>query len=393
MQNRTLFTGDNLKVMRGIDADSIDLIYLDPPYNSNRDYAAPVGSEAAGAAFKDSWTLSDIDTDWVGQIAEREPGLHDAIQAAGVIHGKGMQSYLTMMGIRLLEMRRVLKPAGSIYVHVDPYADAYVRMVMDGVFGKSAFRNQLIWAYSGGGVPKKDFARKHDVILRYASGDYTFNKQYRPYAESCSGTHSDGTPVNRARGASLEAVWPISAVNTMSKERTGYPTQKPLALLERILKASSNEGDVVLDPFCGCATTCVAAEKLGRQWIGIDLSPMAVKLVRKRMGRLFGDEDDLLPIQIYPRTDVPKLSAGQRPPAPTTHKEALYGRQDALCNGCREYFRARSLEVDHIVPQSRGGSDHIENLQLLCGYCNRKKGDRSHAWLIRELVKEGMRDA
>ena len=120
MKNRTLFTGDNLKVMRGIDADSIDLIYLDPPFNSNREYSAPIGSEAAGAAFKDTWTLSDIDTDWVGQIAEREPGLHDAIRASGVTYGPSMQSYLTMMGIRLLEMRRVLKDTGSIYLHCDP---------------------------------------------------------------------------------------------------------------------------------------------------------------------------------------------------------------------------------------------------------------------------------
>ena len=142
--NRTLFTGDNLDVMRGINSECIDLIYLDPPFNSNATYSAPVGSEAAGAAFKDSWTLDDIDLAWHGQIADEHPGLYAIIDAAGECHGKSMKAYLIMMGVRLLEMKRLLKPSGSIYLHCDPTASHYLKMVMDAVFGKGNFCREII---------------------------------------------------------------------------------------------------------------------------------------------------------------------------------------------------------------------------------------------------------
>ena len=147
MKNRTIFTGDNLPVLRGLDTDSVDLIYLDPPFNSNRDYAAPIGSEAAGAAFKDTWTLSDVDVAWHGEIADRNPGLYELISLAGKTHSKGMMSYLIMMSPRLLEMERVLKPTGSIYLHVDPTASHYLKIAMDCVFGRDNFRNEIVWHY------------------------------------------------------------------------------------------------------------------------------------------------------------------------------------------------------------------------------------------------------
>lgn len=133
--NRTLWTADNLDILRGMNSETVDLIYLDPPFNSNRNYEAPVGSKAAGAAFKDTWTLSDLDVAWMGLIADEQPALANILSAAGVSHGKGMQSYLTMMAVRLLEMRRVLKPTGSIYLHCDPFASHYLKMLMDSVFG------------------------------------------------------------------------------------------------------------------------------------------------------------------------------------------------------------------------------------------------------------------
>ena len=138
--NRTIFTGDNLDIMRGLDSDSIDLIYLDPPFNSNRNYSAPIGSKAAGAAFKDTWTLDDIDMAWFGEIAEKNQPLYEVIDASRHCHGKGMMSYLIMMGVRLLEMKRLLKPTGSIYLHCDPTASHYLKLLMDAIIGKANFQ-------------------------------------------------------------------------------------------------------------------------------------------------------------------------------------------------------------------------------------------------------------
>ena len=144
VENRTIFEGDNLHILRGLDSETIDLIYLDPPFNSNRTYQAPIGSEAAGAAFRDSWTLSDLDNAWHGELAEREPGLYSAISAAEFSHGKSMKAYLIMMGIRMLEMRRILKPTGNIYLHCDPTASHYLKMMMDSIFGQQNFGMRLL---------------------------------------------------------------------------------------------------------------------------------------------------------------------------------------------------------------------------------------------------------
>ena len=166
--NRTIWTGDNLDIMRGMNSESVDLIYLDPPFNSNRNYAAPVGSAAAGAAFKDTWTLSDLDVAWMGLIADEQPAMYQVLQAAGLTHGKGMQSYLCMMGVRLLEMRRLLKDTGSIYLHCDPTASHYLKLLMDAVFGAGQFRNEIIWHYRKWSAGKYAFQRNHDIILFYS---------------------------------------------------------------------------------------------------------------------------------------------------------------------------------------------------------------------------------
>ena len=156
-RNRTLWTGDNLDVMRGLNSETVDLIYLDPPFNSNRNYAAPIGSEAAGAAFKDTWTLSDVDEAWHGEIAEANPALYQVVGAARLSHGKGMQAYLTMMAVRLLEMRRLLKPTGSVYLHCDPTASHYLKQLMDVVFGAGKLQERSGLALSKVASPAEKF--------------------------------------------------------------------------------------------------------------------------------------------------------------------------------------------------------------------------------------------
>jgi len=187
-------------------------------------------------------------------------------------------------------------------------------------------------------------------------------------------------------GLPAQDVWSdILPLRSWHKERVGYPTQKPLALLDRIIKASSNEDDMVLDPFCGCATACVAADRLHRQWAGIDLSPLAAKLVRQRIQA----EGPLLYDLIH-RTDIPKRTDVGKLPPYKTHKHTLFGQQEGLCNGCRIAIPFQNFTIDHRTPKSKGGTDHIGNLQLLCNACNSKKGAGTHAELIVKLQGEGI---
>ncbi len=406
--SRTLWTGDNLDILRGMNSETVDLMYLDPPFNSNRTYSAPVGSRAAGAAFKDTWTLSDLDVAWMGLIADEEPAIANLLNTSSLTHGKGMQSYLTMMAVRLLEMRRVLKPTGSIYLHCDPTASHYLKILMDAIWGQGNFRNELVWHFPDnfqGNV--KRFANNHNIIFFYAAAPFTFNHVRIPLdkprkrggriwskelGKVVPERGPDGKPVYRTYyDKKADDVWTIgqsSVTNPQSKERVGYPTQKPLALLERIIEASSNEGDMVLDPFCGCATACVAAENLGRQWVGIDLSEKAVELVNIRladtMGSLFHNR------LVTARTDIPRRTDIDSPKNYRKNKHVLYGQQEGRCGGCRTGFEFRHMEVDHIIPQARGGTDHVENLQLLCGHCNRIKGVRPQEYLAARLHEMGV---
>ena len=383
----TVWTGDNLPVLRGMNDACVDLIYLDPPFNSNRHYEAQIGSKAAGAAFKDAWTLDDIDVHEHGELADRNPAAYSVIEAARQAHGKGMQSYLIMMAVRLLEMRRILKPTGSVYLHCDPTASHYLKLLMDGIFGLANFQNEIIWHYRRWTGKAKRFQRLHDVILFYSATDgHKFDPLYDDYTEESlkrkQNFHTrikDGeayvTSIDK-RGVRAGDVWLIPVLNPNAKERTGYPTQKPLALLERIVRASSNPDDLILDPFCGCATALVAADRLSRRWAGIDLSPLAIKLVNERIaedrpGGLFGGATALTEPPV--RTDLGDL------PNYRTHRHRLYGEQEGVCVGCETHFPFRVMDVDHILPRSRGGTDHVDNLQLLCSGCNRSKGGKTMA--------------
>ena len=405
-KNRTMWTGDNLQILRGMNSESVDLIYLDPPFNSNRDYSAPIGSEAAGAAFKDTWTLEDVDEAWHGEIAEQNPAVYSIIDAAGLAHGSSMKSYLIMMAVRLLEMRRILKPTGSIYLHCDSTASHYLKLLMDAVFGKQCFRNEIVWFYRRWPTKSKSFQRMHDSILYYSKnpdGSHTFNLLFEP---SSARTLSDykgkrlttvqteeGTWVKRqtsgdSEGVPLRDVWEIKRVHTRSHERVGYPTQKPLALLTRIIQASSNEGDTVLDPFAGCATACVAAERLDRQWVGIDISKKAADLVQVRIRKEIDLFHNFKPIR---RSDIPRRTDLGKLPSYRTHKHLLFGKQEGHCAGCKVSFQFRNLTVDHVTPQSQGGTDHMDNLQLLCGACNSMKGTGTQAELIVKLQAQELR--
>ena len=311
--NQTIWTGDNLPILRGMNSESVDLIYLDPPFNSKANYAAPIGSKAAGAAFKDTWTLSDVDAEWINLIEVKHPALYRVLLAAMTSSDK---SYLAYMAARLLEMRRVLKPTGSIYLHCDPTMSHYLKLVMDAIFGRSEFRTEIAWkrtsSHSDGTQGRKQYGRIRDVILFYSLGkEWTWNPQFMPYDKSYldrfyrhvepstgrkftldnltgPGGAAKGNPqyevlgvtrfwrysrermqrlidegrvvqtapgrvprykryLDEMPGVPLQDLWSdVPPVSPAARERIGYPTQKPIALLERIISASSNQGDMIL---------------------------------------------------------------------------------------------------------------------------------------------------
>jgi site-specific DNA-methyltransferase (adenine-specific) len=356
-----LYYGDNLEVLREhIRDESVDLIYLDPPFNSNATYnvlfKGPSGdsSQAQIEAFEDTWHWNNaaeraFDEVMFGQNAD----VAEMLRAMRTfLKDNDMMAYLTHMAVRLIELHRVLKPTGSIYLHCDPTASHYLKVLMDAVFGKDSLANEILWQRTTPkGLAFTRFASNHDVILFYRKSDlYTWNAQYSPYSEEyllrynliddATGRRfqatslinpnpdrpnltyefmghtkvwrwtkermqrayeegrvyippSGGVPrekrfLDEQEGVPLTSVWTdISAVNAAAQERLGYPTQKPVALLERILSASSNPGDVVLDPFCGCGTTVHAAQKLDRQWIGIDVTHLSISLIEKRLKDAF----------------------------------------------------------------------------------------------------------
>ena len=408
----TLYTNDNLFILNGLNSNLVDLIYLDPPFNSKRFYSAPIGSKAAGASFKDMWSWEDVNEEYLNTLAQNYPALTTFIASIGAIHSDAMKAYLTYMAQRIIEMHRILKDTGSLYLHCDPTASYFLRVVLDEVFGKDNFRNEIIWSYRKWTNIANSFQHNHDVILFYSkSKKFTFNELFKITTDGQLKKHEKGWDRNSViidgrrqpqlivynkekvdyavKSGTLDLsvfariidsvkletkeadVWTdINILNSQSKERTGYPTQKPLALLHRIIKASSNEGDIVFDPFCGCATTCVAAQQLGRKWIGIDIEKQAVNILIERLSDDAGFFKDFVNTTNIPqRTDIQIVE-------PTKSvKERLYKEQDGLCNGCGTKFDIWNLEIDHIIPKSKGGGNYYENYQLLCANCNRIKSD------------------
>lgn len=327
MNGNTLYYGDNLTILRDyFPNECVDLIYLDPPFNSKATYNVLFGerngSQAAAQvkAFEDTWHWDQAAAEAYQGVVEASGRPSQAMQAFRTLLGDNdMLAYLAMMAPRLIELRRVLKPTGSIYLHCDPTASHYLKVLMDAVFEAKNFRNELVWHYSGWNKRlRHHFERRHDVILLYAQSRsqlfHSFSVPYESKEEYLQTRkqklHTDDTGreytldvrhggtrrvrvyVDEAleRGRPIDDVWDIDKLNNSAKEYLGYPTQKPEALLERIIQASSNEGDLVLDPFCGCGTTVIAAQRLNRRWIGIDITHLAIGLMRHRLRDTFGGE-------------------------------------------------------------------------------------------------------
>ena len=363
MAENLLYYGDNLEILqRYIRDESVDLIYLDPPFKSDQNYNVLFqeqdGTRSAAQihAFEDTWRWDQAAAAAYQQIVETGGRVSQAMQAFRTFLGESdMMAYLAMMAPRLVELRRALKPTGSIYLHCDPTASHYLKILMDGVFGFNNFGNEIIWKRTSGHSDAKRFGNVHDTLLFYTKSEkYTWNKTHQNYDEGYVETYyrytdpdgrkwmsadlgaaglsgggydyewkgirriwrcppetmahydklgklyytENGIPrlkryLDEAKGLPTQDLWSdIEALRSWHKEKLGYPTQKPEALLERIMLASSNEGDVVLDPFCGCGTTIAAAQKLKRKWIGIDITYLAVSLIKIRLKDMFGTAAD-----------------------------------------------------------------------------------------------------
>ncbi len=318
MTENVLFFGDNLPVLREYVPDEyVDLIYLDPPFNSKATYNILFGgngkSEAQIRAFDDTWHWGAESERAYADVMEHGGRPADVLEAFRRFLGDNdMMAYLAMMTPRLIELRRVLKPTGSLYLHCDPTASHYLKIVMDAIFDVRNFRNEIIWCYNVGGKSKKLWGKKHDILLFYTKTDHYFFDGTAAGIARDTGSKSFGGKIGidengrryqdklvRVTGKYYryyldepkipEDWWTdINSIQSQSKERLSYPTQKPLALLERIIKASSTDGDVVLDPFCGCGTAVHAAEKLKRQWVGIDITHLAIGLIEYRLRDAFG---------------------------------------------------------------------------------------------------------
>lgn len=359
-----LYFGDNLDVLRAMPAETVDLIYLDPPFNSNANYNVLYGTKRGGAsqaqshAFEDTWTWGAEAQRALNETAARHlkaGAILDAFQK--VFEGSNVMAYLAMMAVRLVELHRVLKPTGSLYLHCDPTASHYLKLILDGIFGPTRFQNEIIWKRHSAHSSVKRYGPVHDTLLFYSKGDvftwtgpridyeqdyldkyYKYDdgdgrlywrnsltaagtrrgssgKAWRGHDPASQGAHWKFTTENldaldadgkiywppgggwpqikryrdELKGLAVSDIWDdIDKINPAGNERLGYPTQKPSALLERIIEASSNVGDVILDPFCGCGTAIEAAEKLNRNWIGIDVTYLAIHVIEGRLLKAFG---------------------------------------------------------------------------------------------------------
>jgi site-specific DNA-methyltransferase (adenine-specific) len=463
-----LFYGDNLEVLRGRDADnkplipdeSVDLIYLDPPFNSASNYnvlfRAPDGkaSDSQIEAFEDTWHWTDAAAHAYHEVLTGHHGRAATLLRAmrDALGENDMMAYLAMMAVRLIELHRVLKPTGSLYLHCDPTASHYLKLLLDGIFGPEQFRSEVIWKRGHAHNSARRYGPSHDTILFYGKTDaanwlggfHTYDDAYvqKHYRHVDADGHRykhenptgagvrrgetgkpwrgiDPTPKGRhwvrppdeleeldrngriywpkkpgswpyiklyldaGRGVPLQDVWTdIDVINMQARERLGYPTQKPVALLERIINASSNPGDVVLDPFCGCGTTVHAAQKLGRQWIGIDVTHLAISLIERRL-------KDAFPAISFEVHGVPRDLASARDLAARDKHQFQWwavSLVDAVPQGGSKKGADRGIDgirwvktgprpedVDRVVVSVKGGGVSVKDVRDLAGTVQREK--------------------
>jgi len=413
-----------------MNSETVDLIATDPPFNTKRNRSGEAGHYVDNwkwgdtGILPDQWKWNEVHPKWLEEIFDDNLALYHVIDATRTCHGEDIAAFLCFLSVRLLEMHRVLKPTGSIYLHCDHTANSYIRMCMDAIFGKKQFQNEIIWCYKRmANGRQRMFNKTHDTIFWYTKGDsWAFNVDdvRLPYAESSldrsgyaksslgGGAPSSGVCELNSTGRFPEDWWDIPIIRPNAGERTGSPDQKPLELYERIIKASSNEGDLVLDPFCGCATTLIAARNLKRRWVGIDRRPDArwhvvtrlAGMDKKERERLenFAIDPGWLGKQMaqyeahYQKTPPVRTDEGATASSPLEHvfpvtEEHTLRHKDMLkiladkfgvkCWGCGFVPPDdRYLHLDHITPKSEGGSNDLDNRALLCGPCNNKKSNK-----------------
>ena len=481
--DNTLYEMDNLDVLRGMNSQTVDLIATDPPFNTKRNRSATAGHYVDNwkwgdtGILPDQWKWNEVHPKWLEEIKDNHSALYHAIDAAKHCQGEDTAAFLCFLSVRLIEMHRILKEMGSIYLHCDPTASHYIKMCMDAIFGKKNFRNEIVWKrQTANNAVSKKYGCIVDYLLFYTKDNrYTWNQQYGARSDNAQKEfrHKDddgrvyrthdltapGRDVNRMfewqgtipyrnwaysretldkmlsngeillrkdgtvsasrghkiyldeqPGVKLQTIWGDVAKVGTSKERTGSPDQKPLALYERIIKASSNEDDLVLDPFCGCATTIIAAQKLERRWIGIDRRKDARyhiitrlmgidKKERERLAKVVKDGSDpgwldrqAQKYEMHYQTEPPtRTDQNEQTPPELVHvypieteyrlshaemHEILVNQFGLKCWGCNFIPPdKRYLHLDHIIPKSDGGTNDIDNRALLCQPCNSKKSN------------------
>ena len=456
-----LYFGDNLDILREhIDDESVDLIYLDPPFNSNATYNVlfreRTGEDSAAqiTAFDDTWRWDMAsEAAYRDVVANGPETLGRLLQAMREFLGRNdMMAYLTMMAQRMAELHRVLKPTGSLYLHCDPTASHYLKLLMDAAFGKEFFKNEIIWKRTSGHSDARRYGRVHDVILYYSRGaEYLWNVIHQPYEtdyveqyyryEDPDGRHwmSDNLSASGLQGGGYEYEWngvtriwrvpqetmtrldsegriyytrngiarrkryldeseglrvqdvwsDVQALRSWHAERLGYPTQKPEALLERIITASSNEGDIVLDPFCGCGTAVAVAERLNRRWIGIDVTHLAISLMRNRLRDSFKED-----LSEYNVVGAPQDLESARALAVDSEHDGRYqfewwalglmearpshdGRRgaDSGIDGYINFFDDNSGRSKRVIVQVKSGNVSVSQIRDLKGVLERENAE------------------
>lgn len=462
--NRTLFVADNIHILRGMNSESVDCIATDPPFNAKRVFNAPLGSRSAAQRFDDRWRWDEVTDEWQDVIATDHPAIKEIIEAAAVIEGgsidhrtgkigtgrvkSSIAAYLAYMAPRIVETHRVLKPTGVLFLQCDGEANAYLRLLLDAVFGRSRLINEItVRRTAAKGLASRRLPRNSDTVFAYGKGaKWKWNGSHEPYdmANLDEKTLQQYAKIDEGRRYSLDSLvnpnpnrpnltyeflgvtrvwrWTKERMETAHAagrvvqtkpgnvprfkryldEQPGKPrddvwsdigqaessdvewaTRKPVSLYRRLIECATDEGDMVCDPFAGCATTCVAAEQLRREWIGIDIDPVAKSVTMERLAGETGLNMQVQPVTVrksLKRRDIPQIDDDKL-------RQILWNGQGRRCANpyCdAESLRVVDMELDHRIPESRGGHYDQANRIALCGNCNRRKSRKAWGLFLNE---------